>query len=403
MTLSSIQQLLSTILRVYRPMAWNEPKDQKPQDYDPWTGQSKKANQSPPLLEDLLKQFLRKMAGSNNTGGKKIKWNKLSSDSWILLILALIALSWFVLGMFQVNRNQEALVFRFGVFQKSLSTGFYWRPWGIDSVRRFDRQEKIAQALATDVITQDANLAHIAINLSYHINNPKDYVLQYQNTKKIIGTIGANVLQQTAASNKLDAILANKNNTFIGQLQQNLANALASAQTGVQLDEVTLQRIAVPDSIKSTFDKIDALYAEQGKQKQQAADYDNTHIPPAEAKVVAQIVAAKAFAEQAKSKAVQDTAAFLAIYPVYEKNPRFTRYQLYSQAMQEILSKTTHVVTDEKAAGISFYLPTPIKQDAKNDIALPAATQSEAAQAINGSSTVDNSADDSYGNVQGGY
>lgn len=380
-------------------MAWNEPKDQKPEDYDPWTGQAKpsntKSNQSPPLLEDLIKALFKKISGR----GFSDKKNELSKNGFWLL-LALIAIAWFAMGFFQINRNQEALIFRFGVFQNSLDTGFYWRPWGIYRVQRFDREEKINQTLATDVISQDANLAHIAIKLTYHVNSPKDYILHYANSPQLIQTIGANVLQQTAANNKLDAILANtKHAMFNLQLQQNLANALTQAQTGVQLDQIELSAISVPDSIKTTFNKIDALYEQQSNQRQQAADYEHAQMPAAEAKVVAQIADANAFAEQAKLKALQDVADFLAIYPVYKQNPHFMRYQLYSQAMKDMLAKTTNVVVDEKVNGAAFYLPPTVNHATPTSI--DSKTTTTIAPIDNPSST--DAVDDSYGNVQGGY
>lgn len=387
-------------------MAWNEPKDQKSEDYDPWTGQPKKNNStnhsSPPLLEDLLKGVWQKISGARN-GPKKI--NNMVTKNWFFLTGLLLAALWFALGLFQINANQEVLVFRFGVFEQSLGTGFYWRPWGIDTVWRFDREEKMSQILATDVISQDANLAHITIKLSYHVNNPKNYVLSYHDPKQLMKTIGASVLQQTAATNKLDAILANaKNNLFNEQLQKNIGHALIDARMGVQLDQIQLVTIAVPDSIKATFDKINALYEQQAKQRQQAADYERVRMPAAEAKVVAQIAEANHSAEQAKLKALQEVADFLTIFPVYEKAPQITRYQLYSQVMQEILSKTTHIVVDDKANGVNFYLSTPMSQMA--GIAATSTITTSNAKIDLATHTADqlsNPSDDSYGNVQGGY
>jgi len=401
-TLSLIQRLLATYSTANLLMAWNEPKDQKSQDYDPWTGQPKKTNTTnkatPPLIEDLLKLIWQKIAGVGN-GSKK--FTQLPAKHWAFLVSALLLGLWFALGLFQINANQEALVFRFGVFSESLGTGFYWRPWGVDSVWRFDREEKISQILATDVITQDANLAHIAIKLGYHVNNPKHYILQYHDAQQLVKTIGASVLQQTAANNKLDTILANaKNNMFTAQLQKNIAHVLVDSHLGVQLDQVQLVTIAVPDSIKATFDKINGLYEQQAKQKQQAVDYERLHMPAAEAKVVAQIAEANASAQQAKLNAQQEVSEFLASYPVYEKAPQLTRYQLYSQTMQEILSKTTHIVVDEKANGVGFYLPTSMNQAAGG---VPAVSAAKVAEAVHAADPLTNSVDDSYGNVQGGY
>ncbi len=387
-------------------MAWQAPNNQVPEDKDPWTGQSKnnvgkKPSQGPPLLEDLVKDWIEKIKGKRNNSGNKFNLKKITTKTGAIIVLVALLLSWFALGIIQLNANQEALVFRLGVYKRNLATGWHWYPWGIDQIKLFDRQQTLNQILATDVISQDANLAHIEIKLNYHVNYPESYALNYANPKQLIQMTAANALQQTAAVNKLDVILANdKNSSFNQQLQQNLVKVFAQQHLGVQLDQVTLINIAVPESIKETFDKIDALYDLQATQKQKAADYESERIVPAQTKADQEIADAKAYAQQAKLKALQEVADFLSIMPVYEKTPALVRYQLYSQTMKEILSKTNNVVVDEKANGVSIALPSNFNSTESAEAPAAPIVEPAAHADIDIGGTGSGSA---YANVKGGY
>jgi membrane protease subunit HflK len=334
-------------------MAWSAPtNDPSQKDKDPWTGEPKKPagnDKGPPLLEDLFKHLFKKISSGSSKPPSSYT-DKLSANIITATVAGILVLVWAGASIYKLGSNQEGLVFHLGVYQKNIGAGVHWLPFGIDRVLIYDREKAFENMVSTDALSADSNLVHLKMKFSYHVNDPQNYFTHAGNNSAIIDAIATSALQQTAASNRLPALLADDNDSvFLAQLQQNLIKALNAAQLGVGINQVALTQISVPDALKDAFDKIDALYNEQALEKQKAADYEKQIIPPAEAKADQMIADAKAYAAQATFKAQTDVADFLAELPVYQKAPAFTRYQLYSQTMQGILSKVTKVVVDDKA------------------------------------------------------
>jgi len=402
-------------------MAWNPPNEQKPsdkpQDQDPWTGRPKKTtgdNAGPPMLEDIFKNLYRKVStkkfgksGNTDPNTPDAPPRKpISNKTWALIAAIILIFFWIGAGIHFINANQQALVFRFGVYQKTLSQGVHWRPWGIDRVLVFDQQKSYEEIVETNVISQDDNIAHLSIKFNYHINDPKNYLLNNGTNTTLVKTLVAGAIQQTAATTNLDNLFtANKDSKFIQNLQQNIAALFNQNHLGLQLDQAAINSVGVPEQTKELFNQISSLYDEQTKQKQQALDYENQIIPPAQEKADQMIAAANAYASQAKLKAQEEVADFLAIFPLYQKNPALTRYRLYSQAMQDILNKTTKVVVDEKA-GAAVYLPAQAQVATTAPSTSTAATTSTTANTMATNPTTSDTNSDSdtmYGNIKGGY
>lgn len=390
-------------------MAWSAPSNQTPPDKDPWTGQPKKPtgqDKGPPLLEDLFKSLFKK--SSSDPGSQKQSGLSLPNFSAKLitgLVAAAAVFAWAGAGVYKLTNNQEALVFHWGVYQKSIGAGLHWQPRGIDRVVVYDREKILQDTIVTDAISADANLVHLELKLHYHVNDPKDYFEHAGNHTAFIRALATSVAQQTASSNHLNDLLSeSKTSSFVSQLQQNLAKAFDAQQLGIQVNDVSVDRILVPDGVKDIFNEINALYADQAEQRQKAADYEKQILPPAETKANQLIADAKTYASEATLKAQAEVADFLAELPIYQKAPAFTRYHLYSQAMQNILSKVTTVVMDDK---VHANVVLPNISDATSadsaapttDAAAPTATNSEANTGV-----ADNTQPSSmYADIKGGY
>ena len=375
-------------------MAWNAPHDKPPSDEDPWTGKSPKKSSpnnpsEPPLLEDLFKKFFSYFKN----------FKSISKSVYLFLSVLLIFIFWLIMGIYIIYPNQEAVVFHFGRYEKNLTPGWYWLPWLADKVERYDQTKVFSQSTGSNIVSQDANLAFIKINFQYHVASAKNYVLSYKDPGQFINAIAANVLQQTASNFKLDAMLANTNSSFTKEINNNLATAFNEAGLGIALNQVNITDFSVANSIKDTFDKINALYEQQKQQRAQVASYEAEKLTAVNTEIQEKINAAQAYAEQIQTKAVQDLVDFNAILPVYKKAPALTRYRLYNETMKDILMKTKNIIVDAKAPGVMVYLND--KNDS-NDIA----STTENASSEN-STEIENTSNDyvdhGYLESKGGY
>ena len=389
-------------------MAWNAPNDKKPDDKDPWTGKPKPSsganqNDGPPMIDALLKSAYQKLKGRKLSFGKPSapKFN-FSRKLWALIALVGAILIWVVAGITHVTEDQQVVVFRLGVYQSTLSEGWYWLPVGIDRLRSFDRQKIYQENVMVDTITQDNNLAHLAVRIDYQVVNPQLYLLSSADSAALIRADFASAVVKVASQSTLDSLFADEKSTAFGdKVQTQLVSMLARHPLGVQIAEVEVTSIAVPEAVKEIFNKIDALYQEQGKQKQVAQDYEKQTLPPIQAKVNQLMIDARNYSHQATADAQQEVSAFLAVLPSYNKEPALTRYRLYTQTMTQVLSKTNKIIVDDKAPATTFMLPPSMTPSAQNSAQTSDASTTTSSYGV----TSDNAdaGNNTYGSASGGY
>ena len=107
-------------------MAWNEPGGNG--DKDPW---GNRGDQGPPDLDEAIRKLQSQLTGifgGGKGGGTTAGGGGLSSSSLILglVVLLIVYVFW---GVYQVDQQERAVVFRFGAVSEDVRTpGLHWNP-----------------------------------------------------------------------------------------------------------------------------------------------------------------------------------------------------------------------------------------------------------------------------------
>ena len=105
-------------------MAWNEPGGGNNKPKDPWGG----GDQGPPDLDEALKKLQEKLGGlfgGRRAGGGGGSGSAPSGFSGSLLgVLVVVALLvWGLMGFYQVDQQERAVVLRFGKYLETVQPG----------------------------------------------------------------------------------------------------------------------------------------------------------------------------------------------------------------------------------------------------------------------------------------
>ena len=135
-------------------MAWNEPGGGN-NNRDPWGG----GNQGPPDLDEALKNLQKKFGGvfggSGGGGGG-------GSASALLVLLVGALLVWGLMGFYQIDEQERAVVLRFGKYHVTARPGLQWNPPLIDEVIRVNTTKVRAASFREIMLTQDETTSLIA-------------------------------------------------------------------------------------------------------------------------------------------------------------------------------------------------------------------------------------------------
>lgn len=312
----------------------------------------------PPDLDEALKRFQAKLKKTLNGGkmGTAEPGLPRKGSIFSLFILLIIGVLWFLSGIFIVDPAEQAAILRFGKYIRTVGPGPHWIPRFIDAKTIVNVERVSDYSYSAQMLTKDENLVSVSLAVQYRINDLQAYLFNVADPEESLQQATSSALRQVVGTTTLDEIITEGREAWGMHVQDTLIKILDSYKTGIVILSVSPQPARAPENVQDAFD--DAIKAQEDEKrfKEQAFAYKARVVPTAKGNAERILAEAKANAEQVVLKAKGDVAEFLALVPEFVKAPEVTAERMYLDAMQQILSKTTKVVVDDKAGNI-LYLP----------------------------------------------
>jgi membrane protease subunit HflK len=350
-------------------MGWNDPDKSK----DPWSGKNQ-----PPDLDEALKRLQQKLRKVFSRGSKTPSELPNNSSSGLFLsgiiLLAALAL-WALSGIFIVDPAEQAAILRFGRYVETVGPGPHWIPRFIYSKVLVNIDRVSDYSYTAQMLTKDENLVSVAIAVQYRIGDLQEYLFNVADPEESLKQATSSALRQVVGQTTLDQIITEGREAWGISVQDSLIKILASYKTGITIVSVAPQPARAPENVQDAFD--DAIKAQEDEKrfKDQARAYDARVVPVAEGYAQRIRSEAQAFAEQVVLKAEGEAAEFLALLPEYVRSPFTTSERMYLETIQQVLSKSTKIIVDNKSSNL-VYLP--IEKILSNSLASNAPTQAAA-------------------------
>ncbi|HBD13393.1 MAG TPA: FtsH protease activity modulator HflK [Porticoccaceae bacterium] len=327
-------------------MAWNEPGGGK----DPWGGGS---GANPPDLDAMLKKYSDKFGRFFGGGEGK-------GSGLLLGVLIVAAAVWFLLGIYQVDAKEKAVVLRFGVFDESygiVGDGLHWNPPLIDTVQKENVTEERQYQSRGQMLTEDENIVELPLTVHYNIKNVRDFVLAVKSPESSLRQATDSALRHAVGSMKLDDVLSTGREQLSVDVQTRLQTYLDNYGTGINVVKVNILEGKPPSAVKAAYD--DVIKAREDKERliNEAQAYSNGIIPEARGRAQRQLEEANAYKARVVAEAEGDARRFEQILSEFDKAPEVTRQRLYIDAISEVLENTSKVMVDVESGNNLLYLP----------------------------------------------
>lgn len=339
-------------------MGWNEPGNDK----DPRNGRS----QQPPDLDEALRQLkmkLQKFLGKSKANGlnnsspnlppkSAAKGEKIFASGFAGLIFLL----WILSGIFIVDPAEQAVILRFGRYVKTVGPGPHWIPRLIESKVVLNVERVSDYSYSAQMLTKDENLVSVAVAVQYRIGDLQEYLFNVADVEESLQQATSSALRQVVGTTTLDQLITEGRDAWGSNVYDSLIKILARYRTGIVIVNVSPQPARAPENVQDAFD--DAIKAQEDEKrfKEQARAYAARVIPIAEGNATRIAEEAKAFAQQTVLNAKGETAEFLQLLPMYQRDPFVLQERMYLDAMERILQKTSKIVVDGNAHSL-LYLP----------------------------------------------
>ncbi|MDP3811079.1 MAG: FtsH protease activity modulator HflK [Hydrogenophaga sp.] len=343
-------------------------------------------NQGPPDLDELWRDFNRKLGGllgkkgggqgggNGSGGGGMPNFNPSPKTTGIGagLIVGVAALIWLGTGFFIVQEGQQAVITQFGKYNSTVGAGFNWRlPYP------FQRHETVfvTQIRSVDVgrdnlvpatglresamLTEDENIVEIKFAVQYRLNDARAFLFESRDPDASVVKVAETALREVVGKMKMDAALAEERDQIAPRVRALMQTILDRYKVGIEIVGINMQQGGVrpPEQVQASFDDVLKAGQERERAKNEAEAYANDVVPRARGAASRLTEEAQGYRARIVAQADGDSQRFRSVLTEYQKAPQVTRERMYTDAMQEIYSNVTKVLVDSKAGNNLLYLP----------------------------------------------
>lgn len=336
-------------------MAWNEPGGG---NKDPWGGNSG----GPPDLDEALRR-LKDRFGFGGGGSGEGPGLPLVLGMILILILGFSFLrgerNW-LLGLYQVDEQERAVVLRLGKYLDTIGPGLHWNPPLIDDVEivNVTRQREYVPRVGKNLmLTEDENLVEFPLTVQYDIKSARDFTLNVKNPETSLKQATDSAIRHVVGSSKLDYVLSTGREAVGDAVKERLQDYLDNYGTGINVVKINVKKAEPPVAVKEAYD--DVIKAREDKERvvNEAQAYANGIIPEARGAAQRVLEEATAYREKVIAEADGESKRFEQLLTEYRKAPEVTRQRLYLDAVQEVMSNSSKVLVDVKGGNNMLYLP----------------------------------------------
>lgn len=347
------------------------------------------ANQGPPDLDELWRDFNRKLGGlfgggknggrrgglgggNNSGGGGGFQPDMKSAGIGAGLISAVVVLIWLGTGFFIVQEGQQAVITQFGKYQSTVGAGFNWRlPYPIQrhevvvvtQIRSVDiGRDNVIKATGlrdSAMLTEDENIVEIKFAVQYRLSDARAYLFESKDPANAVVQAAETAVREVVGKMKMDSALAEERDQIAPRVRKLMQTILDRYKVGVEIVGINLQQSGVrpPEQVQAAFDDVLKAGQERERAKNEAQAYANNVIPRAVGAASRLKEESEAYKARIVAQAKGDAQRFGSVMTEYQKAPQVTRDRLYIDAMQQVYSNVTKVLVESRQGSNLLYLP----------------------------------------------
>lgn len=344
----------------------------------PGLAMSNGRNEGPPDLDELWRDFNRKLSGlfagkgggQRPEGGPPLPPDMKGAGIGVGLIAGVVALIWLGSGFFIVQEGQQGIVMSFGRYSKTVEAGFQWRlPYPFQSYEVVNvtqlRSVEIGrggtvQATGlrdSSMLTLDENIVDIRFTVQYRLKDSKDYLFENRNADEAVVLAAESAVREIVGRSNMDSVLYEQRDAIATSLVQLIQAQLDRLKAGILISNVNVQNVQPPEQVQAAFDDAVKAGADRERFKNEGQAYANDVIPKAQGTSSRLRAEAEGYRQRVVSQAEGDASRFRQVYAEYQKAPQVTRDRLYTDTMRDVYSNVSKVMVDVRGNSNLLYLP----------------------------------------------
>ena len=341
---------------------------------------NKNQEQSPPDIEEVFNNLLKKLGGGNKKGGSNNTSPNISSFNLgkILPIAAVIGgIIWGASGFYTIKEAERGVTLRFGEFHSIVQPGLNWKPTFIDKVIPVNVEQVRELKTQGAMLTKDENMVKVEMTVQYRVQNPEKYLFSVSNADNSLGQATDSALRYVIGHMTMNDVLTTGRAVVREDTWKALNDIIKPYDMGLEVIDVNFQSARPPEEVKDAFD--DAIKAQEDEQRyiREAEAYAREKEPIARGDAQRIIEEATAYKDRVVLDAQGEVERLQRLLPEFKAAPDLLKERLYIQTMEKVMANTPKVMLDANNGNNLTVLP--LEQLMGKKAAQPTTTTPESA------------------------
>jgi membrane protease subunit HflK len=346
-----------------------------------------KRGDGPPDLDELWADFNRKLSGlfggkggggqpprlsggDGNGNGSNFQPDMKSAGIGVGLIAGVVVLIWAGTGIFIVQEGQQAVVFSFGKYSKTVDAGFQMRaPYPfqaheIVSVTQL-RSVEVGTGMVgqspglrnSSMLTRDENIVDIRFTVQYRLKDARDYLFENTAPDSAVSQAAESAVREIVGRSLMDSVLYEQRDAIAQALIESTQSQLDKLKAGIVITNVNIQSVQAPEPVQAAFDDAVKAGADRERLKNEGQAYANDVIPRAQGTAARLREEAEGYKSRIVAQAEGDAQRFSSVLTEYQKAPGVTRDRMYIDTMQQVYSNVSKVMVESRNGSNLLHLP----------------------------------------------
>ncbi len=280
----------------------------------------------------------------------------------LLVILILVFTGIQLKPWFTVGPNEQAVVLRFGKFNRLVNPGFQFKIPLIEQEYIEAVTENKRIEIGTDIsggqsmnrgdrlmVTGDGALVVASLQVQYQISDPFLFRFNARDAEATLRDISESAMRQIIGDREVDAVLIYGRQEVESQVLALIQEISDMYELGAYVVRVQLQEVVPPSEVKEAFQNVVNAKEENEQLILAAQGYREGRIPQAEAQVAQILNKAKGYRQAKIEEAKGDVQRFDSLLREYRSAEDVTRTRLYLETMEKVLDGRKMVIIEDTA------------------------------------------------------
>ncbi|MCZ6664714.1 MAG: FtsH protease activity modulator HflK [Gammaproteobacteria bacterium] len=295
-----------------------------------------------------------------------------------LLIIIVLALAvWLGSGFYTVQTDEQGVELVFGEWVTTTLPGLNYN-WpapigqvytpkvtkvnrvevgvrsGVDTGRSTIQRQMLSESL---MLTGDENIIDINFVVLWVIKDAGQYLFNIREPALTVKVVAESVMREVIGKTPIAFALAEGRRQVESQTFDLLQQVLDEYGSGIQINQVQLQKVDPPEAVIAAFRDVQAARADKERSINEAQAYANSILPRARGEAARIEREAEAYQKEVVARSQGDAERFLSVYNSYVLAKDVTIRRIYLETMQGILTGMNKVIIDSSGGGTQGVLP----------------------------------------------